>query len=97
MVETSFDIAFQNPYRGFLFGENGKALFNGIVCASADTESVRIRVGIGFCDGFQCEFVECLHSAIRHSRDAEGTHFPILFGDVMTSERLGLVAAPMQF
>ena len=89
MVEAALDVALQYPFRGFPFVQVSEALLDCIMGASADSEPVGVRVGIGFRYRLQRKFVECLHGSVGHSRDAQRTHFPVFLRDIVPSAVAG--------
>ena len=96
VVEAAFDITFQYPLRRFSFVQIGEALLYSVVCTPTDSESVGVRVGVGFGYRFQREFVESLHGAVRHGWYTKRTHFPVFLGNVNSSERLRGVTPPVE-
>ena len=67
------------------------------MCASANAESVRIGISVGFRYRLQGELVKGLHGPVRHGRNAQRSHFPSFLWDVEPLEWLRGVSPPGEF
>ena len=93
VVETTFDVTFQNPLRSVRFGQQAETTRYGIVAGAVGSKSVGIWVGGRFVDGFEAQQVQGLHRTDAHHGDAQRPLLAIGFGNVDTAHGLRPVSA----
>src|SRR5947207_3216451 len=96
VVETSANVAFQNPLGAVAFAQRQETLPDGVSRTAARTKAVGVAVAGRLGDRCRCQQVQCLHGAVLHHRDAERPQFTAGFRNVNTSQWLRLIAAPSQ-
>jgi hypothetical protein len=92
-VEAGADVALKDPLGRRPLAEQEEASFDGVGGGSPWSKAVGALVPHGLGDGTEREQVECLHGSILHGRDAQGSHFARLLGDIHPPQRLRLVAS----
>ena len=88
-VKARADVALQNPLGRALPAEQDKALCYGVGGGSFGSKPVGARVPRRLGHRTERQQVECLHRAVQHSRDTQGSEFGrVLLRDIHSPERL---------
>ncbi len=72
-IETGPDVSFEYPSGGYLAGEHGVALGQGIGTTAAFAKTIGVSVGQNLGDGCECQRIKGLHGAVVQGGDAQGT------------------------
>ena len=73
VVEAAFDVSFKNPFRRMpSLTKGGKTMLHCIFCTAFLSESIGMRIGGCFRNGFKCEQIKSLHRPVLHRRNTEG-------------------------
>lgn len=96
IVETPFNIPFQNPRCRCFPVQIVENLFDCISTTSVGTKAVAVTIRSRFRDRLQSEQVECLHSSVFHRGDAQRAEFAIGFGNVYSLQRTRFIAVSPQ-
>ena len=70
MIETAFDVAFEDPLRCVDITQCRKALFDRISRRSLGSEAIRVGVCCGFGYWVKSKQVQSLHRPVFHARNA---------------------------
>ncbi len=91
MIETARDVPLENPLRCGPFGQNVKALLNGIRGAATAPKSVGVRVCAALRDRIQSQPMQGLARPVLHRRNAERAPLSVGLGNVQPPKWKGFV------
>jgi len=77
LIETAFDIAFQNPLRFRCVGQRVEALCNRIGTGPFLTEPIGVSISVGFLHRVERKQMQCLVGSVDHARNSERTPLAI--------------------
>ena len=69
LIETAFDVRFQNPLRVRCIGQRDEALSNGISAGPFLTKPIGVSISGGFQHRIERQQMQCLVSSIDHAGD----------------------------
>jgi hypothetical protein len=82
LIETAFDVAFQNPLWGVSLAQYFETLFNSVRRGAFGSEAIGVTIAQRFRNRFQPLQVYCLLGTVDHGRNAECASFSIGLGDI---------------
>jgi len=96
VVEASFDVSLQNPFRGNIPWKDIVTLGYCILATAILTEAVGMLVACRFRNRVESHQIESLHRTVFHRRDSQGAFLPVLLRYFHTTQGHRLIATAFE-